>query len=233
MKGKLYGIGIGPGDPELLTLKAVRVLRSADVVVIPEGGKERGSTALEIAGGYLKEGVKTVTQTFPMVRDEEEKKRNRFRNAMEIRDLVLTGNIVVFLTLGDSMLYSTYIYVLDYLKNSGIEIETVPGVTSFSAIAARYNIPLAMQEEELRVIPLNRSTDIESPLGSSENLVFMKVSSDSKRLADELKKVRGSVDCLIASKCGREEESVSRDIGSLYEDVPYMTTVIVKKKKVR
>ncbi len=231
MKGKLYGIGTGPGDPELITMKAVRILRSADVVIVPKSGSDKGSIALEIAGVYLAEGVEVVTLTFPMIRDENEKIQNRRENAEVIRLLIESGKTAVFLTLGDPMLYSTYIYMLEFLADSGVEIETIPGITSFCASAAAGNTPLAKQNEELRIVPLGKDTDIHKHLKYGENIVFMKVSSDSVRLADELIKADGLIECVITSKCGRDGESISRDISLLYEDVPYMTTVLVKIKK--
>jgi len=230
MTGKLYGIGTGPGDPELITMKAVRILGVADVVIVPESGSDKGSIALEIAKDYISGKAEILTLTFPMVNDESEKKANRLENSQVILDLVESGKTVVFLTLGDPMLYSTYIYMLEILDLSGIEIETVPGVTSFCASAAAGNTPLAKQNEELRIVPLSRDTDIAGHLKDGDNVVFMKVSSDSIRLADELIKADGIVECLITSKCGREEEFINHDINRLYDGVPYMTTVIVKIK---
>lgn len=230
MKGKLYGIGTGPGDPELITVKAARILKSADVIVVPESGIERGSIALEIAGGYFNEKAEVITLTFPMIHDENERDRNRKENAMVIRSLVESGKTAVFLTLGDPMLYSTYIYILEHLADTGTDIETIPGVTSFCATASASNTVLAMQNEELRIVPLDRNTDIARHLKDGENIVFMKVSSDNERLADELSRAGSDIECVIASKCGREEESISTDINRLYEDIPYMTTVLVKKR---
>jgi precorrin-2/cobalt-factor-2 C20-methyltransferase len=230
MKGKLYGIGTGPGDPELITVKAVRILKSADVIIVPESGIERGSIALEIAGVYFNDKAEVVTLTFPMIHDENERERNRKENAMVIRSLVESGKTTVFLTLGDPMLYSTYIYILEHLADAGIEIETVPGVTSFCATASASNTVLAMQNEELRIVPLSRDTDIARHLIDGENIVFMKVSSDNERLADELNRAGAGIDCVIASKCGRDEENISSDINMLYGNIPYMTTVLVKKK---
>ncbi len=231
MKGKFYGIGTGPGDPELITMKAVRILKSADVIIVPESGSDKGSIALEIAGEYIRKEAEIVTLTFPMIHDEGERVVNRRDNAGVIRSLVDSGKNAVFLTLGDPMLYSTYIYMLEHLADSGIEIETVPGVNSFCASAAASNTPLAKQNEELRIVPLGKNTDISSHLKYGENIVFMKVSSVSVGLADALIKADGLIDCVITSKCGREGENISRDISLLYDEVPYMTTVLVKIKK--
>lgn len=231
MKGKFYGVGTGPGDPELITVKAVRILRSADIVFVPDSGRDRESIALEIAGEYLDENTEVVNLTFPMTYDSDERVKNRRENAAIILSAIESGKTAVFLTLGDPMLYSTYIYMLESLSASGVEIETVPGVTSFAASAAASNTPLAAQNEELRVVPLDKDTDIARHLEEGENTVFMKVSSDNKRLADEIKGSESELECVIVSRCGRDGETIGRDINILYGEVPYMTTLIVKKKK--
>ena len=230
MKGKLYGIGIGPGDPELLTLKAVRILKSIDVIAIPESRKEKGSIAMGIAGEHIKKDAETMTLTFPMVKEESVKKKFREENALKIKEKIDAGKTVAFLTLGDPMIYSTFIYILEYLKKLDVEIETVPGITSFCAIGSRLNVPIASQNENLAIIPVDKNTDFESLLEKADNLVFMKVSADNKRLADTLKKYETNYDFMITTKCGTPDEKISYRLDDLYDDVTYLTTMIVKKK---
>jgi precorrin-2/cobalt-factor-2 C20-methyltransferase len=231
MKRKFFGVGTGPGDPELITVKAVKVLKSADVVIVPESSGGRVSIALEIASEYIKSDAEIVPLLFPMTRDYGEISQIHAENGDVIRSILDSGKTVVFLTLGDPMLYSTYLYMLEYLDGSGIEIETVPGITSFCASAAVSGIPLAVQSEELRIVPLDKSTDIKRHISDGENIVFMKVSSDNARLADELAAAGEMMESVIVSKCGRGGESVSRDISTLYGEVPYMSTVIVKRMR--
>ena len=231
MKGKLYGIGIGPGDPELLTLKAVRILKAVDVIAIPESRKEKGSIAMGIAAKHIKKDVETMTLTFPMVKEESVKKKFREENALRIKEKIDEGKTVAFLTLGDPMIYSTFIYILEYLKNSDVDIETVPGITSFCAIGSRLNVPITSRNENLAIIPVDKNTDFESLLEKTDNLVFMKVSADNTRLADTLKKYEKDYDFMITTKCGTPEEKISYRLDDLYDDVTYLTTMIVKRKK--
>lgn len=230
MKGKLYGIGIGPGDPELVTLKARRILGSVGVVAVPESRKEKGSYALSIVKDFVRPDAEILTLTFPMIRDREEKRKFRAENARIIREKIEGGSDVAFLTLGDPMLYSTYLYLLEHLSDFGIEIETVPGVTSFSAAGSRLNLPLAMEDETLCIVPLGEETDIDGLLDTMDNLVFLKVSSDHERLAGALERRRDTIDVVIAARLGAADEWTSRDPGDLRGDVPYLTTVIVKKR---
>ncbi|MBN2041895.1 MAG: precorrin-2 C(20)-methyltransferase [Spirochaetes bacterium] len=229
MKGKFYGIGIGPGDPELLTLKAVNILKIVDIVAVPESKSEKGSMALDIASKYLNCNTQVVKMEFPMIKNMEKRGEQIKDNSLIIKRYVDSGKNVAFLTIGDSMLYSTYIYLLEYLKKMDVEIETVPGISSFSATASKQNLPLAIHNQSLVILPLNSGTDIKYYLDKYDNIVFLKASADNNRLADSLKE-RGNFDVTIASKIGTEDESVSNGIDDLYGDIGYLTTVIVKKR---
>ena len=149
--GKLYGVGVGPGDPELLTLKAVRVLREADVVLVPDSVKA-DKTALHIASAYLQN--KTVeTVTTPMVRDKAVVDAAYTAAAGRICALLDQGKQVAFLTLGDPTVYSTYMYIHEKVLARGYDVEVVPGVPSFCAAAARLNLSLCQGSEPLLIIP--------------------------------------------------------------------------------
>ena len=165
-----------------------------------------------------------------MIKDETEKHECRRKNSIKIKEQIDLGKIVAFLTLGDPMLYSTYIYLLEFLKEYNIEIETIPGITSFCAISSSINLPLAKQNQNLGIISLNKDTDIQSLLKKFDNLVIMKTSTDNIRLAEEIKQCDENFDVVIASKCGTSEEIISYNVDDLYEGVPYLTTVILKKQ---
>jgi len=150
MNNKFYGIGVGVGDPEEITIKAINTLKKLDVVILPEAKKDDGSVAYEIAKQYMKEVVQKLL-------DE--------------------GKNVGFLTIGDTMTYSTYVYILEHLPEKYL-VETVPGVSSFVDMASRFNFPLMIGDETLKVVSLNKKTNIEFELENNDNIVFMKVSSD-------------------------------------------------------
>ena len=127
------------------------------------------------------------------------------------------------------MTYSTYVYILEHLPKK-YPVETIPGVSSFVDMASRFNFPLMIGDETLKVVSLNRKTDIESELENNDNIVFMKVSRNFEKLKQALVKT-GTIDKVImVSNCGKENQKVYYDIKNLVEDdIPYFTTMIVKK----
>lgn len=228
MKGKFYGIGVGPGDPELLTLKAVKVLASIDVLAVPESKKETGSVAHDIARPYLKEGVEMLTLTFPMIRDEEAKAKIRRENALLIVDQINAGRNVAFLTLGDPMLYSTYIYLLENMTDLGIEIVSIPGIYSFSAISNLLNHPLVKGDESMAVIS-DFNLDEWPSLQSFQTIVCMKVSAYSTELFEALK-VTPDRKLMMVTNAGKDTQTISYDVNDLKDGVPYFTTVLLSKE---
>lgn len=234
MKGKFYGIGVGPGDPELITLKAVNILKDIDIVICPKSKKDKKSYAFEIAERYL--GVKTeiLKLEFPMVYDKEILSNKWKENAKIIFELLEKGKNIAFLTIGDPMVYSTYMYLMNILKNYDIEIETVPGVTSFCAMASKVNIPLASEDETLCILPLRKQMDnLDAILDAFDNIVIMKPSHDNVKLAEKIEKMDKLNDFVLTSKCGQLDEEISYDVNRLKEDIPYLSTVILKKRGLR
>lgn len=229
MKNKFYGIGVGVGDPEEITLKAVRVLKEVDVVLLPEAKKDEGSVAYEITKQYMKEGVEKVFIEFPMLKSLAEREKARKENAEIVRTLLDAGKNVGFLTIGDPMTYSTYVYLLEHLP-ANYQVETVAGISSFVDMASRFNFPLMIGEESLKVISLNSKTDIEAEIASADNLVFMKVSRNFERLKQAIMAGGYQENIILVSNCGKENQFVSYDIEELEEEnIPYFTTLILKK----
>src|SRR3712207_852370 len=149
MNNKFYGIGVGVGDPEEITLKAINILKKLDVVVLPEAKKDEGSVAYEITKQYMKEEIEKVFMEFPMLKSLEERREARKRNAVLIQELLEQGKNVGFLTIGDTMTYSTYVYLLEHLPEKYL-VETVPGISSFVDMASRFNFPLMIGDEDLK-----------------------------------------------------------------------------------
>ncbi len=150
MTNKFYGIGVGVGDPEEITIKAINTLKKLDVVILPEAKKDDGSVAYEIAKQYMKEDVEKVFVEFPMLKSLEERENARKENAKIVQKLLDEGKNVGFLTIGDTMTYSTYVYILEHLPEKYL-VETVPGVSSFVDMASRFNFPLMIGDETLKV----------------------------------------------------------------------------------
>ena len=223
--GKLYGVGVGPGDPELLTLKAVRVLREADVVLVPDSVKA-DKTALHIASAYLQN--KTVeTVTTPMVRDKAVVDAAYTAAAGRICALLDQGRQVAFLTLGDPTVYSTYMYIHEKVLARGYDVEVVPGVPSFCAAAARLNLSLCQGSEPLLIVPASHGA--EGLLDVKANKVFMKAGKSILELQSQLRD-RGLLDhAAMVENCSMENERVYPRFADLQEASGYFSLVIAKE----
>ena len=230
-KGKFYGIGVGVGDPENITVKATKKLHEVDVIVLPEAKSGEGSTAFNIVREYLKPGVEQMFLEFPMIKDVEARKVFRKNNADKISAELEKGKNVAFLTIGDPMTYSTYTYVLEHIADD-VEVETIAGITSFNSIAARLNVPLMIGDEDLKVVSVNRKTDIYKEIENNDNLVLMKISRNFEKIKKAIIETGNKENAVIVSDCGKDNEVVYWDIESV-EEVPYFSTMILKKKGVK
>lgn len=230
-KGKFYGIGVGVGDPENITVKATKKLHEVDVIVLPEAKSGEGSTAFNIVKEYLKPGVEQMFLEFPMIKDVEARKVFRKNNADKVSAELEKGKNVAFLTIGDPMTYSTYTYVLEHIADD-VEVETIAGVTSFNSIAARLNVPLMIGDEDLKVVSVNRKTDIYKEIENNDNLVLMKISRNFEKIKKAIIETGNKENAVIVSDCGKDNEVIYWDIESV-EEVPYFSTMILKKKGVK
>ena len=141
-KGKLYGIGVGPGDSELLTVKAVKIIENADMIITPKTEKKEGSVAYQIASPYISKSTEVLPLVFQMVTDMDIVEKQWVENRKIISEKLDEGKNIVFLTLGDPMLYSTYMYIFHALENSDYEVETIPGIPAFLGIASHIGLPV-------------------------------------------------------------------------------------------
>lgn len=228
MNGIFYGLGVGPGDPELLTLKAVNILKTVDVIAVPESKKESGSTALDIASPYLKADAEIIRLTFPMIKDIEARNTFRKNNALQIAALLESGKNVAFLTLGDPMLYSTYIYLLEHLINRGITPVSVPGIYSFSAISNAMNIPLVKGDESMALI-CDFDENKNSYLSNFQTVVCMKVSAYSTELYKYLTE-NDEWDFTMITNVGKPGQQCFDNPTCLLNEVHYFSTVLLTKK---
>jgi precorrin-2/cobalt-factor-2 C20-methyltransferase len=174
---KLFCIGCGPGDPELLTVKAADLIRNADVIFAPTSREGKPSIALSVVDKYVNKSSKTVSLIFPMVKDRESLKEYWKRNAEAIAEQVRKGGRVIYITLGDPALYSTWIYIHRELRKShpDIEVEIVPGIASMFAIAARAQISLAEGEETVAVVPACYDMDrVRRTANACDSVIFLK-----------------------------------------------------------
>jgi precorrin-2/cobalt-factor-2 C20-methyltransferase len=233
MTGVFYGVGVGPGDPELLTVKAIRVIRETDVVIAPKTEKKEESTALTIAKPFLKEDAQIVKLVFPMVIESEILSEAWENNKNIILELLAAGKKVTFLTLGDPMFYSTYIYIFRLLENCGHPVETIPGVPAFCAIGSKLGYPLAAGNDILSVIPATIPGDkLDQALAMADNVVLMKVYKNYRQVVEKLKRHGLADQAVLISRCGLEDEQVVRDLKEIGDEtINYLSTILARRNK--
>ncbi len=154
MNGILYGVGVGPGDPELMTLKAVKLIKENNVIALP-GKNPKETVAYQIASAAVPELAEKglIPVYMPMTHDKEEQKKCHRAGADRVETYLKQGQNVVFLTLGDSAVYSTFTYIQQIVEEDGFQTRLVSGVPSFCAVAARMNMPLAIWNEQIHIFP--------------------------------------------------------------------------------
>ncbi len=228
--GKLFGIGVGPGDPELLTLKAVRVINEADVVFTAASAKRNYSLAMEIARPHMSDTAVVKSLSFVMTTDKKATEVAWDDNAKHIASVLLEGKNAAFLTLGDPGTYSTFGYILKSLKRlmPEAEVETIPGITSFHAAAACLNRTLVEGEESLLITSGAYGGDQLERAGENvENIVMMKAYKHVKQNNTALKAAGFFKNSVAVSKCGREGEEIIHDLDELEERVPNYWTLVL------
>lgn len=188
--GRLYGVGVGPGDPELITLKVHRLLTTSPVICVPRRNlKDDGYAEAIVRQHYRPEAQEILYLQFPMSRDWERLKPFWDRNTATIWERLQQGLDCVFITEGDPFVYSTFIYMFDYMRQQHpeVEIEVVPGISSFLAAAARVGMPLGNQYERIAIIPdVESAEEARQILQQFETVVFLKVNSIFEQVYEAL-----------------------------------------------
>jgi len=228
MTAKLYGLGVGPGDPELLTLKALRIIKESDVIAVP-GKVPQDTVAYKIVvQAYPELADKELLPIhMPMTKDSQALQESHDQGAKNIAEYLDAGKQVAFLTLGDTTVYSTYLYVHKRIQEMGYEVEIVSGITSFCAVAARLDIGLVEKEEQLHIIPA--SYQIEAALKLSGTKVLMKAGKKMRDVKAQLKAMDAKV--VMIENCGMEDEQIFNGADEIPEDAGYYSLIIVKENK--
>ncbi|MCF8045877.1 MAG: precorrin-2 C(20)-methyltransferase [Desulfarculaceae bacterium] len=233
-KGTLYGIGVGPGDPDLIPMKSVSILESVDVVFGASSTKNRFSLAARIAGKYIPEETEMIMVQFPMTKDEDAKIRAWDENARQIIDVLEQGKDAAFLTLGDTLTYSTFGYIVRAVQKLApdVSIVTIPGITSYQAAAARTNTPLMEGEESLLILSgVNGGAHLRERLTTTENVVFLKAYKHAQDIVAAVDEAGMRENSFGISKCCRADEEIIEDIREFnYRDPGYWTLIVAKKK---
>ena len=237
---KLYCVGCGPGDPELLTVKAIKLIQNAQILYAPTARDGRPSIALSIVEKYLKSSTKTVNLIFPMIKNKESLETHWKRNTELIADSVKSGKRVVYLTVGDPGLYSTWIYIHRQLKKNykNIEVEIVPGIASMFAFAAQTKMSLAEGDETLGIVPACYDMDrIKKTANSCDTVIFLKDGRYFDKVIDMLTEAgfEDNSTIAIAQDVSAEQEilrtSQLRDLRGRKGPTDKYFSIMVAKKK--
>jgi precorrin-2 C20-methyltransferase len=231
----LYAVGVGPGDPELLTRRAERLLRSADVVMAPFSRKGEDSVALEIVREFLEpERQEIVSQHFPMTSDPELLLTAWQEAASRLAGLVAAGKNVAFITIGDPMLYSTFIYLLHIIRQSFplVPLEIVPGISSINTASAVAGIPLAEADQRISIIPATAGiTKIIEALTHHETVVLLKVKPLYAPILELLRQLKRTEDAVFVERVGSNQQKVITDFESMTHHQPdYLSLMIIRSK---
>ena len=232
---KFYGIGTGPGDSTLVTIKAVNTIKMLGILYTPEPKKGGDSLALSIVKEYVPDTVEIKQRHFPMNNDSVEKMASWDAIAAEIKADVKAGKEVGFITLGDPMIYSTYVYIMERLMDE-IEVETIPGISSFSNIASNQNFPLVMDTDPLMVIPCTMEEEkIDAALQTYDCFVLMKVYKNFKEIVQKLEKYDLIDSAILVSNSSQEREVVYKDLRDVHlqEKISYFSTILVNRNNKR
>lgn len=231
MQGKLYGVGVGPGDPELLTLKAVRVLKQVDYICVPQTGKDKESLALSIISKEIDCVGRIIKLYFPMTYKEDDLNQAWDKAAIKISKELKKGKDLAFITIGDPLLYSTYIYILNSLNKLivNLRVETVPGITSINACTASCNLPLAENDENIAILSKAAENQLEDIFNIFDNVVVMKLSRNYQQVYELLKRMELKENAVIISRCGLEREIHIKDLDSLkVDEIEYLSLLVSK-----
>ncbi|MFC2050531.1 precorrin-2 C(20)-methyltransferase [Chloroflexota bacterium] len=232
--GRLYGVGVGPGDPELLTLRAYHLLSRIPVIFVPLKNEKSRSYASSIIKKLIKkpEG-KVAGVVLPMLRDKEKLADYWHKATESMWQHLKKGEDCAFVNIGDPLLYGTFIHILETLRKNHpeIEVEVIPGISSISAAAARTVVPLASNDERIAIISGNREDKvIRETLDNFDTVVFIKLNKVFDRLLTILEELNLIEKCVYVRRCTTQDEEIIWDISKLKDEkIDYFSLLIVRK----
>lgn len=228
-KGICYGVSVGPGDENLLTLEAIETIKKADVIMLPSFPKEDCKAYQIVKNLDFIDQKEIICETFTMSRNasvKEERHKEIFEKTVKLLD---EGKNVAFLALGDVMLYATYEYIYEKLLAAGYESEFIPGITSIQAVCAKLNIPIAIDKEQVHIFP--GTSNIKENLRTPGTKIFMKTKDSFEEMISEIKEFASThegVTVCGVSNCGMPGEIVAKSIDEIDKLTGYFTVIIVK-----
>jgi precorrin-2/cobalt-factor-2 C20-methyltransferase len=230
--GTLFGVGVGPGDPDLITLKAVKALGQVDVIFAAASTDNDHSIALSIAGPHLPGGARVVTLGFPMTHKRAALEQAWEDNAAIVAETVEAGENAAFLTLGDPLTYSTFGYLLRALRRRSpdLPVVVIPGVTSYQAAAARTETVLSEARESLLVISgICDAERLRALLKNTDNAAILKAYRNLPVIRQTLEEMNLTKNVTFVSRLGLEDEMIVEDADAIPDDPNYLSLLLVKK----
>ena len=235
--GKLYGIGIGPGDPELITVKGARIISKCEHVFVPKAKVQTKSLALKISQSYIDKDAHVHELLFPMTSNQAELNSKWNASAQTIIETLKQGKDACFLTLGDPLLYSTYIYLIRSLKaiKADIEIVTIPGIMALNAAASLTDFPLGEGKENVTIVPTaDDLASVKDALSSGGTVVLMKIGKRLQVILALLEEAHIIDNAVFVSRAGQNDQHIETDLKKLKgvdDKAGYMSIMLVHTKK--
>jgi precorrin-2/cobalt-factor-2 C20-methyltransferase len=235
--GRLYGVGVGPGDPELLTLKAHRIISRVPFLFIPQKNEKSKSYAHSIIEGLINNTSQKIEPLiFPMQKDTNLLEPYWENACRKIWHQLSLGNDCAFITEGDPFLYSTFIYIFNIFKKHypEVDISVIPGITSVNAASTSTMIPLASNKERVAILPATYFDDIEAIrniLRTFDTVVMLKIDRVFDKVLQILEDLKLENNCIYIRRCTTKDEEIVTDIKSLKgETLDYMSLLMIRKQ---
>ncbi len=235
--GVLYGIGVGPGDPELISVKGAKLISNTKQLFVPIARVKAKSVAFDIVKNYVTGETKISELVFPMVTDKAELEKSWNESATKIASHLKTGENACFITLGDPFLYSTYIYLLRALEKilPTAKIVTIPGITAFSLVAALTSFPIGEGKEKVTIVPTSDDLKaVSDAIKSGGTVVLMKVGKRLQGILDILDELDVIDDAIFVANAGMPDQQIETDLKKLYapkKEMGYLSTILIKVER--
>lgn len=229
---KFIGIGLGPGDSEYITLKAIKKIKEATTVIAAASQKSGFSLALSIAEEHINPGTEIIKAYFPMSNDEKITQKKYTEYIEIINQKIREKKTVAFLCIGDPLFYGTYGKLITLMQKTHphIDIETVAGIPAFCAAAAKSNKIIAQNQDIFTVVPIHKYKDFSKQLEYSDKVLFMKVYKEKNNVIDEMQKNKSVSNILYVENTGLEKEFVSSEYKKIKnKESNYLSLLFVDK----
>ncbi|KJS10814.1 MAG: precorrin-2 C20-methyltransferase [Peptococcaceae bacterium BRH_c8a] len=234
LTGIFYGIGVGPGDPELVTLKAQKILSRVDILCVPKSRMEKESLAMSVVRAVADREHNLLELEFPMSMDREILEQSWQNAGRQVAEKLMAGQDVAFITIGDPTLYSTFGYLLRFIKLNypQVPVEIVPGVSSITACPAALLEPLVEGDEKLAVVPAAYNLDdLKNIIDLFDTVVLMKVNRRLPEIMQFLQQY-DNLQTFFVSRCGYPDQlTTAKPETVLAQNLHYMSLLVVKKSK--